>query len=87
VRFKNRALTAAMFFLCLVAVPHPFCYYLDTKKDVGSNWEFTFKKNDFFLDCDKISYLPFRTDKDVVVIVDGNEYARIKVDEECPDQR
>jgi hypothetical protein len=83
VRFKEAILTTGVFLICLVAVPHPFCYYLDTKKDMDSYWELDFKKNDFFLSCDLVTYLPFQTEKDIVVIIEGNEYARIKVDEQC----
>jgi hypothetical protein len=84
VRFSGSTARVALFLLCLVAVPHPFCYSLDTKKEMDDHWEFDFKKNTFFLDCDAVTYMPFTTDKDIVVIIDGDLYAHVKVDEVCP---
>lgn len=69
--------------LCLAAVPHPFCYYLDSKKEVGSELHLSFRKNPFYLDCERTTSTIVRTERDIVVFLNGVRHLEMRNEEAC----
>ncbi|MCL4476146.1 MAG: hypothetical protein M1508_07970 [Nitrospirae bacterium] len=69
--------------LCYVAVPHPYCFSLDARKETATELHLFYKKNAFFLDCDRETRSIIRTEKDIVVYLDGNEQEIMRNKEVC----
>lgn len=69
--------------LCYVAVPHPYCYSLDSRKETATGLHLFYKKNDFFIDCDRETRSIIHTEKDIVVYFDGNEKKTMRNKEIC----
>ena len=67
----NLLKTFAIAALCYVAVPHPYCYSLDSRKETATELHLFYKKNEFFLACDRDTRSIIHTEKDIVVYLDG----------------
>ncbi len=70
--------------LCYILAPYPFCYTFDSKVEGAKEVRLNFVKNEFFKDCNIENKMKVKTDKDVVVYLDGKEYKKIRRDEVCP---
>lgn len=83
----KRYIPLIFIFACLVEVPHPYCYYLYSKEDKGSEIVVQYKKNSFFPDCDKVTMSPLAIDKpkDITIYLDGEIYKEIKKQDICKD--
>jgi len=82
VRF-NLLKTFTIGVLCYVAVSHPYCYSLDSRKETATELHLFYKKNEFFLDCDRETRSIIHTEKDIVVYFDGSEKERMRTKEIC----
>ncbi len=69
--------------LCYVAVPHPYCYSLDSRKETATELHLFYKKNEFFLDCDRDTRSIIHTEKDIVVYFDGNAIETMRNKDIC----
>lgn len=69
--------------LCYVSVPYPYCYYYVGRTETGSEVRLFFEKNDFFVDCDRMSNKLINTEKDITVFLSGKEDKKIINREVC----
>ncbi len=69
--------------ICYVAVPHPYCYSLDHKKETSAELRLFYKKIDFFRDCDKVTRSIVNTEKNIIIYFDGIEKETMRTKEIC----
>lgn len=70
--------------LCYILAPYPFCYTFGSKVEGATEVRLNFVKNEFFKDCQIENKMKIKTDKDVVVVLEGKEYKKIKKEDVCP---
>ncbi len=76
-------ITIVIAMLCYVAVPHPYCYFLDARNETATEVHLFYKKNAFFLDCDKETRSLIHAEKDIVVYLDGKENETLRTKDTC----
>jgi len=69
---------------CYILAPYPFCYTYESKTESATEVRLNFVKNEFFKDCSIENKMKVKTDKDVVVYLDGKVHKKIRRDEVCP---
>jgi hypothetical protein len=57
--------------VCYLAVPYPYCYYLSSSGEDGSEVRLHFTRNTFFSDCSQTKNVFLDTRKGVAVYFDG----------------
>lgn len=78
-----RSLSILFLLFCYLAIPYPYCYKEVSRQETAGEIRIFFVKNEFFKDCSVNNHLLLKSDKDVVIYLDGKEHKQISKEQAC----